>query len=115
LGSLDTMTGSGLEPAAARGAAGTGHDQFAVIEPGSGPVLISGAAVHIDMCYYEGNAICSKLAINKGQRRRIRAICAVDAPDCIAADRELIGVRLTLVRPPAAAVVVGVLGGSRVG
>jgi len=78
-----------------------------VIEPGGRAVLIDGAAVRIHVGDYEVHAVRSVFAIHKSQRRRIRIIRAIDAPDRIAPDRELIGVRLTLVGPPAAAVIGG--------
>jgi hypothetical protein len=105
---------SALELSATSGTGDAGHDQIAVVKPSRRLILIVGAAVSVHVTYDEGDAICPELAIDKGQRGRICAIGAINTPDLIASDRELIGVRLTLVRPPAAAIIVGILGGGRV-
>ena len=63
----------------------------------------------------KGDAIRPELAIDKSQRGGIRAIRAINASDLISANRELIGMRFTLIRPPAAAVIIGILGSGRVG
>src|SRR5580698_9331915 len=62
------------------------------------------------MRYYEGDPIRPELAIDKSQCGGISAIRAINTSDLVSADRELIGMRFTLVRPPAAAVIIGILG-----
>jgi len=42
-----------------------GYDQIATIEPGSRPVLISGAAVRFHVSYYEGMPSALKLPSTK--------------------------------------------------
>ena len=61
------------------------------------------------MRYDEPDAVGSERAIDESERGRIRAVRAIDPPDLVIPDRELIGVSLTLAGPPAAAVIVGTL------
>ena len=100
-----------LEPAAARSAAGSGHDQVPVIEPRRGLVLISGAPAGIHVRHHERDATGPERAINESQGGRISAPGAIDAADLIASNGELVGVRLAFTGPPAAAIVVGILSG----
>ena len=66
------------------------HDQIAVIESRCLLVLIRRASIRIHVRHYETDAVRPELAVHKSQRRRIGAIGAIDSPNRIAPDRELI-------------------------
>ena len=89
-------------------ASGARYNQIAAIEPGCRGVLIRGASVRIHVRDHESETVGPELAIDKGQRGRVRAIGAIDASHLVPTNGEFIGVRLTLAGSPAAAVVVGI-------
>jgi hypothetical protein len=62
------------------------------------------------MRHGKGDAVGSELPVDESERCGIAAACAIDASNPIAADGELVHVRITGVGPPTASVVIRILG-----